>query len=135
MASEFEVTRGMRKLWPIVAFALVTMATLRAVHHLHHEPWSPQILDAGFSQASLTVVWSLLGVGAWILGSRRANRQVWLGRRRADGDRAAEADYGGSRLHGQHARHRFLHGGRPAAGGRGLDRAATAAAGETGGKA
>jgi uncharacterized membrane protein len=79
MASEFEVTRGMRKLWPIVAFALVTMATLRAVHHLHHEPWSPQILDAGFSQASLTVVWSLLGVGAWILGSRRANRQVWLG--------------------------------------------------------
>src|SRR4249919_613367 len=79
MAGEFAVTRGVRKLWPVVAFALVTMATLRAVHHLHAEPWTPQILDSGFSQASLTVVWSLLGVGAWILGSRRANRQVWLG--------------------------------------------------------
>ena len=31
------------------------------------------------SQASLTVVWSLLGVGAWVLGSRRRNRQVWMG--------------------------------------------------------
>jgi uncharacterized membrane protein len=55
------------------------MATLRAVHHLHHEPWSMQILDSGFSQASLTVVWSLLGVGSWILGSRRGDRAIWAG--------------------------------------------------------
>ena len=33
----------------------------------------------GFSQASLTVVWSLFGVGAWVLGSRRRNRRVWTG--------------------------------------------------------
>jgi len=79
LAGEFTASRGLRKLWPVLAFALVTMATLRAVHQLHHEPWTPQILDAGFSQASLTVVWSLLGVGAWVLGSRRANRQVWWG--------------------------------------------------------
>jgi uncharacterized membrane protein len=79
LASEFQLTRSMRKAWPIVAFALVTMATLRAVHHLHHEPWSMQILDSGFSQASLTVVWSLLGVGSWILGSRRGDRAIWAG--------------------------------------------------------
>ena len=30
----------------------------------HGEPWTPDILDSGFSQASLTVVWSLCGVGA-----------------------------------------------------------------------
>jgi uncharacterized membrane protein len=58
---------------------LVSTSTLRAVHHLHHEPWTAQILDSGFSQSSLTVVWSLLGVGAWVLGSRRRNRQVWAG--------------------------------------------------------
>ena len=55
------------------------MATLRAVHHLHGEPWSAGILDSGFSQASLTVVWSLVGVSAWILGSRRGDRAVWMG--------------------------------------------------------
>jgi len=79
LAGDFQLTRSMRKAWPLVGFAFATMATLRAVHHLHLEPWSPQILDSGFSQASLTVVWSLLGVGSWVLGSRRHNRQVWWG--------------------------------------------------------
>jgi uncharacterized membrane protein len=79
LAGEFGQTRALRKLWPVFAFALVTMATLRAVHHLHGEPWSADILRSGFPQASLTVVWSLIGVSAWILGSRRANRQVWMG--------------------------------------------------------
>ncbi|MEO8160569.1 MAG: DUF2339 domain-containing protein [Arenimonas sp.] len=79
LAGDFAPTRELRKVWPLFAFAFVTMATLRAVHHLHGEPWSPEILRSGFPQASLTVVWSLLGVGAWILGSRRGNRQVWMG--------------------------------------------------------
>jgi uncharacterized membrane protein len=57
----------------------VTSATLRAVHHLHGEPWSAQVLDSGFTQTTLTVVWSLIGVSAWILGSRRMNRAVWMG--------------------------------------------------------
>ena len=69
----------LRPAWPVAAFALLTMATLRAVHHLHGEPWSAGILDSGFSQASLTVVWSLVGVSAWILGSRRGDRAVWMG--------------------------------------------------------
>jgi uncharacterized membrane protein len=69
----------LRKLWPLLAFAFVTMATLRAVHHIHGEPWTAGILNSGFSQASLTVVWSLLGVSAWILGSRRRDRQIWMG--------------------------------------------------------
>ena len=79
LAGEFQVTRALRKAWPLVALALVTMATLRGVHHLHHEEWSPRILDSGFTQSCLTVVWSLIGVGAWILGSRRHDRQVWWG--------------------------------------------------------
>ena len=72
---------GLRPLlrgWPLVGFAFVTVATLRAVHHLHGEPWSESVLDSGFSQTALTVVWTLIGVGAWILGSRRGNRPLWM---------------------------------------------------------
>jgi uncharacterized membrane protein len=31
----------------------------------------------GIAQASLTVAWSLVGVSAWVLGSRRRDRQLW----------------------------------------------------------
>jgi uncharacterized membrane protein len=76
---EINALAPLRKFWPMLAFAFVTLATLRGVHHLHGEEWSGNILNSGFSQASLTVVWSLLGVSAWIIGSRRRNRQVWMG--------------------------------------------------------
>jgi uncharacterized membrane protein len=79
LAGDFAPTMGLRRAWPVFAFAFVTMATLRAVHHLHGEPWSMQVLDSGFTQTALTMVWSLLGVGAWVVGSRRVNRAVWIG--------------------------------------------------------
>jgi len=56
----------------------VTFAALRAVHHLHGAPWSPAMLDDQVAQATLTVVWSLAGVLAWVIGSRRRNWGVWL---------------------------------------------------------
>jgi uncharacterized membrane protein len=71
--------RAIRTGWPLVAFALVSLATLRAVHQFTGAPWSPNILSSDVAQASLTVVWSLLGVGAWIVGSRRRDLRVWLG--------------------------------------------------------
>ena len=79
LGAEVPQLRSLRAAWPLPAFAFVTMATLRAVHHLHGEPWTEAILDSGFSQASLTVVWSLLGVAAWVLGSLRRDRTVWMG--------------------------------------------------------
>ncbi len=79
LLGEFQAMSKLRPFWPLAAFAFITMATLRAVHHLHGEPWSNSILQSGFTQASLTVVWSLLGVSAWIFGSRRHDRQVWMG--------------------------------------------------------
>ena len=54
------------------------MATLRAVHHWASLPWQPHLLDAMLSQTSLTVVWSICGVSAWILGSKRGSRPIWL---------------------------------------------------------
>ena len=79
LVGEVRGLASLRRFWPLLAFAFVTTATLRAVHHLHGEPWSGAILHSGFSQASLTVVWSLIGVAAWVLGSRRHDRQVWMG--------------------------------------------------------
>ena len=69
----------LRAAWPLPALAWVTMATLRGVHHLQALPWSPAMLDSGLTQASLTVVWSLIGVSAWILGSRHRHWTVWMG--------------------------------------------------------
>jgi uncharacterized membrane protein len=70
--------RALRKAWPYVGFAFATSATLRAVHHWHGEPWSASVFDSGMSQMGLTLVWCLLGVGSWILGSKRRDRRLWI---------------------------------------------------------
>lgn len=67
------------KLWPYLGVVFVTMATLRAVHHLYHLPWNPTILHSGVTQTSLTIVWSLIGVSGLILGSRNGSRKQWMG--------------------------------------------------------
>jgi uncharacterized membrane protein len=69
----------LRRIWPYAGFAFATSATLRAVHHWHGEPWSEQVFDSAMSEMALSLVWSLLGVGSWILGSRRRDRRLWMG--------------------------------------------------------
>ncbi len=59
-------------------FVLVTVATLRAVHHLGGIAWDDRIISATISQTALAVVWSVLGVVGWVIGSRRGNRSLWL---------------------------------------------------------
>jgi len=73
--------RGLRDAFGPLAFAglvFVSVAGLRAVHHLSDAPWSPSILDDRIAQATLTVIWSLAGVLAWVIGSRRGHWGVWL---------------------------------------------------------
>jgi uncharacterized membrane protein len=62
----------------VAGFVFVTMATLRAVHHYEGVPWGPTLWDSNLAQTALTVVWSLGGVLAWIHGSRRGQRALWL---------------------------------------------------------
>ena len=62
----------------VAGFLLITAATLRAAHHLGAIPWDDGLLRATLSQTSLTVVWSILGVAGWVIGSRRGNRPLWL---------------------------------------------------------
>lgn len=71
--------RAHRAAWLSVAgFVLITSATLRAVHHLGAIGWDERLLSASLSQTSLAVVWSVLGVAGWVIGSRRSNRPLWL---------------------------------------------------------
>jgi uncharacterized membrane protein len=62
----------------IAAFAFVTAATLRGVHHFGNVPWDENIGSSMVAQTALTVVWSVLGVVGWVAGSRRGNRALWL---------------------------------------------------------
>ncbi|KMM75965.1 membrane protein [Xanthomonas sp. NCPPB 1128] len=58
-------------------FLWITSVTLHAVHYWAAVPW-PGVLGDGVAQTSLTVVWSVLGVLGWVLGSRRGQRGLWL---------------------------------------------------------
>ncbi len=59
-------------------FLLVTTITLRAVHHWGGLRWNIDLFDHSLTQASLTIVWSVVGVAAWVAGSGRGQRALWL---------------------------------------------------------
>lgn len=66
---------------PVLAIALwlvLSSMTLRAVHHLGGAPWDSRLFDTALAQASLSLVWSVLGVAGWVAGSRRRQRELWL---------------------------------------------------------
>ena len=78
VARDLRPLQSWRQALPVAAFALLTFATLRAVHHWAGVAWAaPAMLSDGSAQASLTVAWSLVGVSAWVLGSRRRDRRLW----------------------------------------------------------
>lgn len=62
----------------LLGFAVVTDFTLRASHHLGGAPWGPDIWSSAIAQSALSIVWSVLGVVTWVLGSRRRQRLLWL---------------------------------------------------------
>lgn len=62
----------------VAALLLLSTAALRAVHHLGGVAWS-SVATSVPGQTSLTLLWSVLGMAGWIAGSRRGNRNLWLG--------------------------------------------------------
>ncbi len=60
------------------AFVLVTAITLRGAHHWGGAPWGAGLAVSSLAQTALTVVWSVLGVLGWVVGSRRGQRALWL---------------------------------------------------------
>jgi uncharacterized membrane protein len=65
------------RLLTIAVFLLATSCTLRAVHQLGGVPWDSGMFGTALAQASLSLVWSVLGVAGWIAGSRRRQRELW----------------------------------------------------------
>ena len=61
-----------------LAFIWITSVVLHAVHHWGGEPWGDALLSTSLAQTSLTVVWSVLGVLGWVIGSKRGQRMLWL---------------------------------------------------------
>ncbi|GAE50593.1 DUF2339 domain-containing protein [Xanthomonas arboricola pv. pruni] len=58
---------------------MITGSTLHSVHHWGDVAWDAGLIGATLSQTSLTIVWSVLGVLGWVIGSRRGQRGLWLG--------------------------------------------------------
>ncbi|MCL1555453.1 DUF2339 domain-containing protein [Xanthomonas nasturtii] len=63
----------------VLGWALITGSTLHSVHHWGGVAWDSALIGATLSQTSLTIVWSVLGVLGWVIGSRRGQRGLWLG--------------------------------------------------------
>lgn len=61
----------------IFGFAWITSAVLHGVHQWGGVPWRDDLLGTSLAQTSLTIAWSVLGVVAWVLGSRRGQRALW----------------------------------------------------------
>ncbi|MCH1908568.1 DUF2339 domain-containing protein [Stenotrophomonas sp. Y6] len=70
---------GLRRgLLPLAGLLLVSVITLRGVHHWGGVDWNGRLIGTSLAQTSLTVAWSLLGVIGWVSGSRRGQWGVWL---------------------------------------------------------
>lgn len=63
----------------LAGFALLTAITLRSAHFLGAVPWDFALWQSPLAQAALSIVWTLAGIGAMLLGKRRGSRAVWLG--------------------------------------------------------
>ena len=61
----------------LLAWLWLSVATLRSVHHLADVAWNHALWRSMLAQTSLTVVWSLTGVAAWVWGSRSGARRIW----------------------------------------------------------
>lgn len=61
----------------LVVFVLSSVMTLRGVHHWGGIAWDASLITSKLAQTCLSVVWSVLGVVAWIRGSRRGWRELW----------------------------------------------------------
>ncbi|MGY6587567.1 MAG: DUF2339 domain-containing protein [Wenzhouxiangella sp.] len=67
---------------PLLALLVLLLASLfvvRSVHQLSDVAWQPLALwRSAAVQASLSVLWTVAGASAWLLGSRRRSYPIWL---------------------------------------------------------
>lgn len=63
---------------PALVLVLISVMTLRFVHHYAEISWGASLFTFSVTQMALTLIWSILGVLTWIIGSRRESRPLWL---------------------------------------------------------
>ena len=62
----------------VVGFVTLTSTVLHGVHHWGGLSWNSRMAHSSLAQTSLTVLWSVLGVIAWVWGSKRGQRVLWM---------------------------------------------------------
>jgi uncharacterized membrane protein len=61
------------------AFVLSTIAVVRVVYHTSELAWRANaLMNSVGVQSTLSIYWAILGLGSMILGTRRANRSIWM---------------------------------------------------------
>ncbi|MBN5088491.1 DUF2339 domain-containing protein [Stenotrophomonas maltophilia] len=62
----------------LATFVALTSVVLHGVHQWGGLSWNASMMRFSLAQTSLTVLWSMLGVIAWVWGSRRGQRVLWM---------------------------------------------------------
>ena len=62
----------------LAGFIALTSLVLHGVHQWGGLAWNAGMARFSLAQTSLTVLWSVLGVIAWVWGSRRGQRVLWM---------------------------------------------------------
>lgn len=62
----------------LATFVALTSVVLHGVHQWGGLSWNASMMRFSLAQTSLTVLWSVLGVIAWVWGSRRGQRVLWM---------------------------------------------------------
>lgn len=62
----------------LATFVALTSVVLHGVHQWGGLSWNASMMRFNLAQTSLTVLWSVLGVIAWVWGSRRGQRVLWM---------------------------------------------------------
>ncbi|MCQ3804083.1 MAG: DUF2339 domain-containing protein [bacterium] len=64
----------------VTGIVLLTMTVARTVHHWQGVPFDLESMTASTTlQASLSIVWGLIGLSGMMVGGRSARRMVWVG--------------------------------------------------------
>ncbi|MGL4674950.1 MAG: DUF2339 domain-containing protein [Wohlfahrtiimonas sp.] len=78
-AQKFELNTQKINIGLIIAVcSLISITVIRACYfYLDLPSWSLRLLSNGTIQMALTIVWTLLGFGLWIYGSKKPHRFIW----------------------------------------------------------
>ena len=62
-----------------IALLLSTISMVRIVHHVTGIAWhASALMGSDGVQSTLSIYWAILGLGGMVLGTKRANRGIWM---------------------------------------------------------